>query len=334
MSKLRGAVVGCGMISEYHLRAWQRIDGVDIVAVADQAITRATARRDEFAPQALVYEHLQDLLQHERLDFLDIVTPPAKHRADCLEALESGLHVICQKPMAENINDARSMVDAFSRSNRMLTIHENHRYRPWFREILRYASEGMFGRIRFIRFEQFDPQEPPEEFKLNSSTGILLDYGIHIIDMIHALLGPPCRLHGRAFSLNPRVKGESLVHIVLEHADSVSCIDIAWKPNGPARGSVHLLGDAGEAIYDGTLTRGDSSRFRLIRNGHVVVDEQRSPTNDYIESFHAIQQEFILALRGQGPQPQPAAKNLQVMETTFAVYDTFVSENSQLGVCS
>ncbi len=320
MRKLRGAVFGCGMISEFHLRGWQRIDEVQIVALGNRTLSRAEARRDAFVPGASVYSELSDLLAGEDLDFLDVLTPPAKHKAHCLTALDADLHVICQKPMADTLDGARELTNAFAQSDRMLAIHENHRYRPWFQEVVRRARQGFFGTIRFARFEQFTPKEPPETYKLESQRGILLEYGTHIVDMIHALFGPPAEVWGRAFRLNPRVAGESLVHVAFAYAQATACLDLAWKPSGLPQGNVTVIGDKGEAHFEGTMTRGESSRFRLVEGDTTVMDESRSPYADYVESFYLLQREFVAAINGQGPLPQPAHDNLGVLETTFAAY--------------
>ena len=65
MTRLRGGVFGCGMISEYHLRGWQRIPEVEIVALGNRTVSRAEARRDQYAPDARVYDDLGTMLRAE-----------------------------------------------------------------------------------------------------------------------------------------------------------------------------------------------------------------------------------------------------------------------------
>ncbi|RPI02781.1 MAG: gfo/Idh/MocA family oxidoreductase, partial [Zetaproteobacteria bacterium] len=76
MAVLRGGVFGCGMISEFHLRGWQRIPEVEIVALGNRTISRAEARRDQYAPEARLYGDLGAMLRAERLDFVDILSVP------------------------------------------------------------------------------------------------------------------------------------------------------------------------------------------------------------------------------------------------------------------
>jgi predicted dehydrogenase len=281
-----------------------------------------------------VYVELDNLLKIEDLDFLDVLTPPALHKQHCLKALDAGLHVVCQKPIADDLNDARELVGAFERSDRYLAIHENHRYRPWFQETLRRAHAGNFGTIRFARFEQFDSREPAEPYKIQSKRGILLEYGTHLVDMLQALCGVPQSVTGNAFCFNSRVSGESLVHLTFSYPAAVACLDIAWKPSGLPHAGVVVVGDKGEAIYEGTMTRGESSRFRVVEGNAVVVDQTRSPYDDYVESFYLFQRAFTDALLGRGSLPQPAAENLQVLETTFAAYAAIESSANDLPLCT
>jgi predicted dehydrogenase len=109
MSKLGGAIFGCGMISEFHLRGWRGISEVEIIALGDRTIDRAETRRAQFAPQTHTYDDLSALLESERLDFINILTPPALHRERCLEAKQAGLHVICQKPLCDELDVARAL---------------------------------------------------------------------------------------------------------------------------------------------------------------------------------------------------------------------------------
>ncbi len=322
---LRGAVLGCGMISEFHLRAWQRISGVEIVAIVDMDVDRAAARRDEFLPQARVYGGVGEMLHAEKLDFVDILTPPALHKMHCLAALQAGLHVICQKPMATSVSDAEELCQAASAANRILSIHENHRYRPWFCSLLELVRTDFFGAIRFLRFEQFDPREPAEPYKIQSDHGVLFEYGTHLLDLVHALLGTPQHIHARAQHLNPRVRGESLAHLTLDYPHATASVNVGWKIAGLAQGGMLLIGDAGEAIYEGSLTRSEQARFRLVRGGEIVLDETRSPLEDYSESFFLFQTQAVAALRGLGPVPQPASLNLEILRMTFAAYDSINS---------
>ena len=92
-------------------------------------------------------------------------------------------------------------------------------------------------------------------------------------------------MSARLQRINPRVRGDSLAHVVFGYRDTTAVLDISWKAHGLAQGSVLLVGDAGEAFFEGRMTRGDVSRYRVASGNTVVLDEQRSPTVDYLERF-------------------------------------------------
>ena len=82
------------MISEFHLRGWNRIPEVEIVGLGNRTLSRAEQRRDQFAPAARAYSDLREMLAAEKPDFVDILTTPALHREHCAIARDAGVHVI------------------------------------------------------------------------------------------------------------------------------------------------------------------------------------------------------------------------------------------------
>jgi predicted dehydrogenase len=322
MKQLRGAAIGCGMVSDFHLIGWQRIPEVTIAALCDPVRSRAAAQAEKFAAAAHVYHSATELLTAETVDFVDIVAPPIAHKELCLLAKDAHVHVLCQKPLCPELADAVRLVDAFRNHSNYFVVHENHRYRPWFRRILELHQSGFFGEIKYLRLEQHDPHEPAEEYKLQSSRGIMLEYGVHLVDMMRALLGEPQRVSASFGHFNPRVLGESLAVATYQYDGATAVIDIAWKPAGPEHACLIVEGERGTAFYEGTMTRGQSSRFRVFQEGRLVVDEMRLPSDDYAESFYLLQRQFTNCLLDSSMlPPQPATDNLQTLRTTFAAYE-------------
>jgi predicted dehydrogenase len=322
MAKLRGAIIGCGMIAEYHLSAWRRLTEVEIVALCDPDEHRAQERRQQFAPGARLYDSLEAVLSTENLDFIDILTPPWLHREHCLRAAEAKVHIICQKPLCAELGEARQLVAELAGYEKVFAVHENHPYRPWFRQILQRNADSFFGPIRHLSLVQHDAREPPERFKAEAERGIMLEYGVHLVDMIRALLGEPNQVTAHFGRVNERVRGKSLATAMYACPGASATIEISWKSHGPEIGSAIVIGERGIAIYDGRMTRGQSSRFRLYREGELVLDESRCPTDDFCESFYLLQRELTDAMLGNRPVPQAPVYNLKTLSATFAAYDS------------
>ncbi|MBL9218926.1 MAG: Gfo/Idh/MocA family oxidoreductase [Opitutaceae bacterium] len=320
MTPLRGAVVGCGMIAEFHLRGWMRIPGVRIVALVDPNRAAAENYRDRFVPAARLYADIDALLASEPIDFVDIVTPPSRHQEHCLRAKAAHLHVICQKPLCPELAMAQELVRAFAGSEKLFCVHENHIYRPWFQQVRTLHRLGTLGSLRRVSLEQHDPQGPPQVFSRESRRGVLLEYGVHLVDMIRTLLGVPTRVSARLGHIHPAVRGESLAEVTFDYPETTATIDIAWRNDGLARGRALFLGDRGQALYEGTMIRGGASRFRVRTGQPPDVDETRETVADYVESFHLFQFDFANAIRNGTPGPQPAAENLQTLAMVFAAY--------------
>jgi D-apiose dehydrogenase len=321
MAKLRGGLMGCGMISEYHLKGWQRIPEVEIVAIGNRTIEKAELRARQFAPQAKLFSDLSTMLKEVELDFIDILSPPFMHREHVLQAKDAGVHIICQKPLTDTLESTEELVKDFRDYPKLFAVHENHRYRPWFQTVMEQYRKGFFGKVSLFKLEQYEPVEPAEAYKVNMEPGVLLEYGTHLVDMVRALLGEPESVYARTHNLNPRVKGESLVHVVFEYPETTAIIDTGWKPVGVKQGSVLVQGDEGEAYFEGTMTRGESSRFRLIKGHETILDESRDPLEDYTSSFYLLERECVDAMLRNGSVIQTPAENLKTLRATFSAYE-------------
>src|SRR5579862_3775183 len=134
MKKLRGALVGYGFIMErghaagYRARA-RGVGDVEIVAVADVSEARRELARRHF-PGVRVYADHRALLaaEHEEVDFCDVATPPSDHAEVTHAALDRGLHVLCEKPLATSIDEARGMLRHATDAERVLYPCHNYKH--------------------------------------------------------------------------------------------------------------------------------------------------------------------------------------------------------------
>jgi predicted dehydrogenase len=207
-----------------------------------------------------------------------------------------------------------------AQSPKRFAVHENHRYRPWFRRVLTLQGEGCFGAPLRLRLEQYDAHEPPERYKVEAEHGVLLEYGTHLVDMMVALLREPQRVYASLQHLNPEMRGESHALALYEYPEAAAAIDIAWQAGGLPHGSLLLQGPKGGAYYEGTMGRGASARFRVLRDGDLLIDETRSPYDDYVESFYRFEREWADCLLAGRPVIQSGEENLIGLTATFAAY--------------
>jgi predicted dehydrogenase len=294
---------------------------VEIVALGNRTISRAEERRNQFAPQARTYSSLAHMLEAERPDFVDILTAPEQHRENILLARQAGVHIICQKPLAATLEDARAIAVEMAGYPRLFCVHENHRYRPWFRKGL--ASRK--GSLSFALFQHLDASTPQEIYKQEAATGVLLEYGSHLVDMMRCVLGEPQRVYARLHRLNPMVRGETLVHAVYEYPQATAVMEAGWKDSAITQGNVLLAGEESELFYEGTLTRGGQGRLRLTHRNRVVLDEAVDTLEAYRNSFYLLQCECVEAMLGHRTNiTQTLSDHMKTLECTFAAYRSAV----------
>jgi predicted dehydrogenase len=154
---LRGAIVGFGFIAERgHAPAYASLGGAfEIAAVADACPARREVARAKL-PGARVYASHNELFAKEKgLDFADVCAPPAVHAQIATAALERGLHVLCEKPMATRLDDARAMVSAARRAKRTLFPCHNYRHSPVVKAVRQVLDAGEIGAVRLVTLQTF-----------------------------------------------------------------------------------------------------------------------------------------------------------------------------------
>ena len=152
MTRLKGVAVGAGYFSQFHFEAWSRLEGVDLAAICDLDRGKAEAAAKQYGVKAC-YADFEAMLDAEKPDFVDIISRPDSHLALTRLAVDRGVAVICQKPLAPTMEEACELVEAADSAGVPLMIHENFRFQPWYREIKRLLEDGTIGdRLHTISF--------------------------------------------------------------------------------------------------------------------------------------------------------------------------------------
>jgi len=143
------AIVGCGNIgTNSHLPGVQRLDNVDVVAVCDIVEEKAKNAAQEFGGEAFI--NLDEMLEKTKPDIVDVCTRESDHRSVVEKALEAGADVICEKTMADTIENARAMLDAAQRTGKRLAINYNYRWLSNYMVLRQMIQNGDFGDVRYI----------------------------------------------------------------------------------------------------------------------------------------------------------------------------------------
>ncbi len=145
----RIGLIGCGGVSAFHLAAYRQA-GLEVVALCDRHPQRAEERRAAQAPDARVFADAAGLLAWDEVEVVDITTHPAD-RIELVEAaLESGRHVLSQKPFALDLDSARRLADLADARGLRLAVNQNGRWAPYFSYMRAALEQGLIGDVEHL----------------------------------------------------------------------------------------------------------------------------------------------------------------------------------------
>lgn len=325
---MNGALIGCGFFAQNQLHAWRDIDGAEIVALCDRDPERLAATAETFGITR-TYTDAAAMFAAEELDFVDIATTVQSHRPLVEMAAGAGCHVICQKPFAETMDDARAMVAAVEAAGRTLMVHENFRWQSAVRKAIETVRSGaigtpFFGRVAFRSGYDVYSGQP---YLAEGERFIIEDLGIHILDISRALFGDVERIAATTKRVNPKIKGEDVATMLLAHEGGVtSVVDCSYATRRtPETFPQSLLEIDGT---EGTL-RLDAGYSLVVQTGgnETVTDVSppvlpwaERPWHNIQESVRIIQQHFVACIDA-GTQPETSgADNLKTLALVQAAY--------------
>ncbi|NMB12071.1 MAG: Gfo/Idh/MocA family oxidoreductase, partial [Firmicutes bacterium] len=153
MSKdpIRVGIIGTGGIAGAYARAYREIPEAEVVGLCDIVSGKAAAygEREGFA-KAKTYVCYQDMLEELELDAISVSTPNASHASITIDCLETGKHVLCEKPMSVTLDEAVAMARAAKKANRILSIGFQPRYDPNMQAIRDLVQSGILGKIYYV----------------------------------------------------------------------------------------------------------------------------------------------------------------------------------------
>lgn len=283
---MRLGFVGLGWIGAMRLQA------VSAVAKVTALCEPAPQRLEEVArahPQAAAFSDFQEMLSAGLgLDGVVIATPNSLHAPQTLAALDRGLAVFCQKPLALNAREAWEMVEAARRADRLLGVDYSYRYTEGAGELRRAVEAGELGRVFSLDTVFHNAYGPDKAWCFDprlSGGGALMDLGVHLIDLALWLLGDPevREVHGGAWKGGqPLGEGEvddfASARIELEGGRAVS-LAVSWNAHAGQDCVIRLsaFGTSGGAEFrnvDGSFYDFELARFSG-RSGEVAVRESR-----------------------------------------------------------
>ncbi len=331
--KVRLGFVGTGMVANRQMRQARQVPGLEVVAAADinRQVLDEFCERHGIARRYLSYEKM---LAEEELDAVTVALPPYLHAPATIAALEAGLHVICEKPMALSSAEARAMVRAAKKAGRVLGVYYRRRFSPGAVAVRRLIERGRLGKVYFVRVTgsrcrgrpYFDMPGFGSWFikKKLAGGGVVMDLMGYDIDLVFWLLGFPrvkavcahCwqeidRERARAAGLDI----EEFAAVTLRLPNNVAVfIERGFAANVEDPNQILIFGSkAGVRMQPLTL-------YRYVRGELVGREVKPVPTTSFKGGPLG---DFVREIRGKGPTRMcTAAQGLFITRVQEAIYES------------
>jgi len=275
------------------------------------------------------------MLDVERPDFIDIITPPDTHLPLVKLAADRGIHVLCQKALAPSVREAALIVEEAERAGVRFMVHDNFRFQPWHREFRRLLDAGTIGRLHSVscRTRMGDGWQPDaylarQPYFRTMPQLLMFETGVHFIDVYRYLGGEVTSVFARLRRLNGGIAGEDTGIVLFEFASGALGV---WDAN---RYNESLSADP-RYTFGEFLLEGDRGAMRLDEEGrmsthplgkgageHAYPHGRRGFAGDCVQ---ATLQHFVDGLRTGAPFETDGREYLKTLAVQEAVYASAVS---------
>ena len=322
----RVGLIGYGLAGRaFHAPFIAATPGLALAAI----VSRDAAKVQADWPDVRVVPDVGSLLANGSIDLVVVASPDHLHAEHAIAALEAGRHVLVDKPLAPTLAAARAMAERAEAVGRILCVFHNRRWDADFRTLRALVAAGTLGRIVELesRFDRHRP-DPGPGWKEARGAGIWQDLGPHLIDQALQLFGRPQAIMCDLATMRDGGGAPDHVHATLRY-DRLRVILHAGKiaPDGDLRFAVHGTGASfvkhGTDPQEAAAVAGErpggagwgvdprpGMLTRIMPDGTTVREAVTGVPGDYGQLYRAL----ATAIRGEGPNPVPAADALAVME--------------------
>lgn len=306
MTKLKGAFIGFGQIAEKgHWPSYAAAQDVEIGAVMDPSTARQAAAK-ALKPSLRVYSSVEELFRAEKLDFVDICTPPSSHATLALNALEHGAHVLCEKPLTLKPAEYLDLAQASERAQRTVFTVHNWKLAPIFQKAFAWIREGRIGPVWHVEIftlrntvcKGSDTGAQSDDWRKMASIaggGILVDHGWHSFYLLMNLVNAePQKILAKM--LKDREDPESLeeaVQTLVQFPEANGYIHLTWRAQ-MRRNNVIVQGQKGTILIDDDrllLTTHDGAREE------VKFESALSAGSHHADWFQGLLPEFFAEIQ-------------------------------------
>ena len=329
-SPFRVGVIGCGFFAQNHLAAWASMDDVALAAVCDLDLDKARTAAKSYNSGA-AYADAAQMLDRERLDFVDIATTMESHAELVGMAAARRLPTIVQKPLAPSWKDCVSIVETCRAAAIPFMVHENTRFLNPVRRARDVIVSGAIGRPTWARvsFRTGHDIYGKQPYLAKVDQFVILDLGVHMLDVARFLMGDATRLYSQTQSVKPGIRGEDMATIILQHeGGATTVVECSYAspihPDPFPQPTIQVEGTAG------SLRLSPGYRLNVFSNGEAsetdvsptMLPWSTPPWHGTQESVLRVQQHWVRCLQERREPETSGVDSLKTYGLVFAAYES------------
>lgn len=312
--ELRLGIVGAGAIAQAYGEACRLSKRFSLRAIADCRMETAKAMAEAYSCAAFPSVH--EMLDEMELDAALVATPPATHCDICCELLESGLHVLCEKPLAIDSQSARRMIETAERLDRLFTMASKFRYVVDVARAKALVESGIIGELVLldnIFTGRVDMSQRWNSVPAISGGGVLIDNGTHSLDLTRYFLGELAQVQVLEGHRIQNLDVEDTVKLFARSkSDVLASIDLSWSVSKEQPYYLSIYGSAGTLLVgwkESKYRRLNDVDWTIFGDGYSKVEAFTRQIDNFGDA--------ILGIDDLVVTPDDALASVRVIEAAY-----------------
>lgn len=344
MDKVRIGMIGAGNIANTHIESYLKVADAEIAAICDINPERLKITAEKFGIEK-TFTSVDEMLANVELDAADVCVWNCNHAECTIKALNAGLHVLCEKPMAYSADEAIKMKEAAEKNGKLLMIGFVMRFSDESRIAQDFIEKDYLGEIYYTKANYLRRHGSPGGWFSNkklSGGGPVIDLGVHVIDHTRFLMGNPKPVSVYATTFDklknrPSLKTdvgwkpldakdddiydvEDLATALIRYDNgAVTLLETSYNINGEPSGLKQLFGTKGGMVLGST----DGMKLYTEMNGFMVdVKPQTENYKKHQPDFVAEMSHFVDCVKNGTKCIAPADDGIVIMKILDAIYES------------
>ena len=323
MDEFRIGLIGCGGIAHRHINGYRAVahDLGSVVAGCDPNTETLNKFSDQYElPHR--FTNTQDLINSGEVNVIALLTPPAVRTDVILPAIEKGIHILVEKPFAENLADAETFVTAAEQKGTVLAVNQQLRFMSDVVTLRNIVDSGEIGTPRVIAHDQFQNRTRVAGWRASEQRLEISIFSIHLLDRIRSLMGQsPIAASAVTRAWNDSAKGETFTSLTVQFENEcIGTMVSNWHALTQPECRLRIDGTKGTALSRKDQVLNDPATVTVQSTEGDLRTIDCTEQNAFVNAMGKSMNHLLHAARTGTQPPHNGRDNLETMQIVDAAY--------------